>query len=49
MWREITVFDNQGNITDFKHEFTVDLWANVEEDTVRWVPINECWDFPVQR
>ena len=49
LWREITVFDDQGTITDFTHEFSVDFWANVTDDTVRWVPINECWDFPIQK
>lgn len=48
LWRETTVFDDHGNITDFKHEFAMDLWANVELDTVRWVPINECWDYDTQ-
>ena len=49
MWREITVFDATTNdILSYTHEFTVAPWADRESNSLTWVPINECWDFPVQ-
>ena len=46
LWRETTVFDATTNdIISYTHEFAWDLWVNRESDAVRWVPINECWDY----
>ncbi|MBQ5341567.1 MAG: hypothetical protein J6W57_06160 [Oscillospiraceae bacterium] len=45
-WRETTIFDATTNdILSYTHEFAWDFWANREDDTVVWVPINECWDY----
>ena len=49
MWREITIFAGTSNdIISYTHEFTVDYWEDRESDLLNWVPINECWDFPLQ-
>lgn len=47
MWRETTIFAAQTNdILSFKHEFAIAKWADKDSDnTIAWVPINDCWDY----
>ena len=45
IWLETTIFDAQGNVLSYTHEFAIAKWADRKSATVVWVPINECWDY----
>ena len=45
MWRETLETDENGNQLSFTREFAYGKWADREENTILWVPINECWNY----